>query len=108
MTLQRIKAPPLDREGAVVRLPDRTKNKTSRASVAQKTRPYNPPLTFNGHRFLCFFGQTPVYGKQAHLYFLREGILVALTPGELCELEHSCLPFCFPQLQAVLAVEGSE
>lgn len=104
MPLQRISAPPLGREGAGAPLPSGA-SKTSRVSVAEKTLSDNPPRILSGHRFLCFFKQEPVYGRQDHLGFLREGVLVALTPGELCELEHSCLPYCFPQLRAVLATE---
>lgn len=106
MTLhQKISAPPHEREGADVGVPAPTKTETSGTSVAEKTLSDNPPPTFNGHHFLCFFKQEAVYGKEAHLYFLRGEILVALTPGELSELSHSTLPYCFPHLRAALAAE---
>lgn len=107
MTLQ-IKAPPQDRGGAGVGVPPPTKSETSGASVAEKTLSDNPPFTLNGHRFLCFFKQEAVYGKQDRLCFLRGEALVALTPGDLDALSHSRLPYCFPQLRAALAAEELE
>jgi len=97
---------PGHRPGAIPRLgatPD-TKNH-SVESIQESQSSDNPPLTFNGHRFLCFFRQEPVYGKPERpwwrgLYFLRGETLVALTPKDLHELSHSCLPYCFPQLRA--------
>lgn len=106
MTLQ-IKAPPHKREGAGVGVPPPTV-KTSGVSIAEKLSVNKTPQTFDGHRFVCFFRQTPVYGKQAHLYSLREGILVAFTSEELDALAHSRLPYCFPKLQAALVVEELE
>ena len=114
MTLQ-IKAPPHKRGGAGARLPDRAKE-TSGVSVAEKILSDNPPLTFNGHRFLCFFKQEPIYtgsGNPSYLCFLREETLVAPTSEELSELSHSRLPYCFPKLRdkllsAALAAEELE
>lgn len=110
MTLQqKTSAPPREREGAGVRVPPPTKTETSGVSVAEKTLSDNPPLTLNGHRFLCFFKQEAVYaGNPSGLCFLRGEVFVALTPEDLYELEHSCLPYCFPQLRVVLAAEELE
>lgn len=87
MTLHRkISAPPHERRGAGAPLPSGA-SKTSRVSLPRKTLADKPPRIFNGHDFL------------------REGLLVALTPEDLNALSHSRLPYCFPKLRAALAAE---
>lgn len=101
MTLQqRIKAPSREREGAGVRVPARTKSETSETSLPRNLPADKTPQSFNGHHFLCFFRQEPIYcGNPSGLYFLREKVLVALTREDLDALSHSLLPFCFPKLR---------
>lgn len=106
---RKLKTPANDPAGAGAQLPDWAKTETSGRSLTEKPSIDNPPLTFNGHRFLCFFKQEPVYaGNPSCLCFLRGEVFVALTPEELSELSHSCLPYCFPQLRAALAAEELE